>query len=93
MIQDAGVFKVQTNHHLEWNRTKYMKIFNINKFKVQQKMAGYLAHRVTSVQGAKRIFKLEVDGIASFDCVAGLVDGRTGPFEMGELKYELNHCL
>ena len=56
-------------------------------------MAGHLAHRVVSVQGAKHVFKLEVDRIAKFACVAGLVNGRTGPFEMEELKFELNHCL
>ena len=70
-----------------------MKIFDINNIKVQQKMAGYLAHQVTSVQGGKRLFQLEVDGIANFACLAGLVNGNTGPFEMLALKAKLYQCL
>ena len=89
---DAGVFKVQTNTFL--NKTEITKLFDINNnsIKVQQKYAGYLAHTITSVQDAKRLFDIEVEGIAGFACVAGLVNTRINAFEMDSLKAELQLC-
>ena len=41
-----------------------------------------MAHRVTSVAGAKRLFELEVDGVARFACQAGMINGNMDPYEM-----------
>ena len=50
-----GVFKVQTTILLKWNQISYKKIFDINTLKVQQKLAGYMAHRVRGLAGAKKL--------------------------------------
>ena len=78
---------------MKWTKIKYKKIFDINTFKVQQKMCGYLAHQVTSLADAKKLFQLEIDGVAQFACQAGLINGRTNPYKMARLKYEIQHCL
>ena len=92
VIMDAGVFKVQTKAFL--NKTELTKLFGINNnnIKVQQKYAGYLEHTITSVQDNKRLFNIEVEGIAGFACTAGLVNTRTNASEMDGLKAELQLC-
>ena len=67
-------------------------IFDVNTFKVQQKMVGYMAHRVRSMAGAKKLFELEIDGLANFACAAGIINIRD-PYKMGALKHELTQCL
>ena len=92
-IMDAGVFKVQTTLSLNWDIYKYIKIFDTNFVKVQQKLAGYLAHQVKSVADAKKLFQIETDGLANFACAAGLINRGTSAYEMDALKHELTRCL
>ena len=49
-------------------------------------------YKVTSVQGAKKLFDVEVEGVASFTCAAGLINKNTGAYDMAELKHELQQC-
>ena len=87
------MFKVQTNSILNRNKDEHIKIFHINRtITVQQKLAGYLAHQLTSVEAAKKLFDVEVEGLAGFVCTAGLVNGRTGAFKMDKLKAKLHLC-
>ena len=44
-------------------------IFDIN-IKVQLKLVGYLAPNVTSLATAKRVFDLDMNGLAGFACVS-----------------------
>ena len=65
-LHDAGAFRVRINFPITLNQYNYMKIFDINTFKVSQKMAGYLAHRVKTWEDAKRVYNLESEGLAIF---------------------------
>ena len=85
---DAGIVKVQTNPFLNDCGSANIEIFDIN-IKVQQKLAGYLAHQVRSVRDAKKLFDVEVEGIAGFACTAGMINTNTEAFEIDELKAEL----
>ena len=57
-------------------------------FRVSQKMAGYLAHKVGTWEDAKRVYNLKTEGLAIFACAAG-VNNATDPFEMRKMEHEL----
>ena len=42
-----------------------------------------------SVAGANKLCNIEVEGVASFACLAGLLNRNTGAYDMPELKHEL----
>ena len=88
-LHDAGAFRVRINFPFTLNQYNYIKIFDINTFKVSQKMAGYLAHKVKTWEDAKRVYNLETEGLAIFACAAG-VSNATDPFEMRRMEHELH---
>ena len=57
--------------------------------KVTQKLAGHLALDITSLDKAKRLFHVEMDGLARFACAAGLFNGRTLAREQEKLRQEM----
>ena len=90
LLEDAQVFKVRLAHHILVTNDPYIKIYDMS-FKVTQRLTGYLALDVTSLDKAERLFRIESEGLAGFSCGAGLMNGRTPAPEQEKLRAELLH--
>ena len=69
----------------------YIKIYDSN-IKVTQRLAGHLALDVTSLEKAKRLFKIKTEGLARFCSGAGLMHSKTSAREQEKLRREMFHC-
>ena len=58
LLEDAQVFKVCLAHHTLVTNDPYIKIYDLS-FKVTQRLTGYLALDVTSLEKAERLFRYE----------------------------------
>ena len=76
VLEDTKVFKVLLDLYLQLTHDPYIKIYDTTD-KVTQKLAGHLALDITSLGKAKRLFRIETDGLAGFSCGAGLMNRRT----------------
>ena len=83
-------YKVCLAHHTLVTNDPYIKIYDLS-FKVTQRLTGYLALDVTSLDKAERLFRIESEGLAGFSCRAGLMNGRTPAPEQEKLRAELMH--
>ena len=90
VLKFAKVFKVILDHYTLITNATCIKIYDIN-IKVTQKLAGHLALDVTSLEKAKRLFKIETDGLAGFCLAAGLFNGRTTAREHEKLRQMMAH--
>ena len=88
VVADAGVFKVILDHYLLIKHDPYIKIYDSN-IKVTQRLAGHLAFDVTSLEKAKRLFRVKTDGLAGFCSGAGPLNGKTSAREHEKLRREL----
>merc|ERR1711954_336003 len=88
---DARVFKVQCKQISVNDTSLYRKIFDFNS-QVQQRLVGRIQENICSLDTAKQVFDLEVNGLAGFALCKGLVNPRTNAFEMARMKQELLEC-
>merc|ERR1711954_240968 len=92
VIRDAGAFWVSDSIPTIWSPNYYLKIYDVNNFKVSQKIAGYMAHNIKTWAQAKEVVEREQNSLAIFACGAGVIN-TNDPFEMRRLRHELEQCL